>query len=98
MENIYWTTLTEINNKGFEIEKSSDGIHFDSIGFNTSKSFAGKGADYSFTDFSPYAGKNYYRLKQIDFYNNAKYSDVKVIETRKTNSFKIFPNPNPASA
>lgn len=90
---LQWRTYTENNNHGFEIERSANGLSFEAVGYVKSLSFAGKGANYSFTDALSNNGKNYYRLKQIDFYNNAKYSDVKVIETRKINSFKIFPNP-----
>ena len=90
---LQWRTYTENNNRGFEIERSANGVNFASIGYVKSISVAGKGADYSFTDALSTDGRNYYRLKQMDFYNNAIYSDVKVIETRRVNSFKIFPNP-----
>ncbi len=90
---LQWSTYTENNNRGFEIERSTNGINFDSIGYVKSLSFAGNGADYSYTDVLSNSGKNYYRLKQIDFYNNISYGPVKVIETVKESSFKIFPNP-----
>ncbi len=88
-----WKTSSENNNKGFQIERSSNGATFDSIGYVKTVSIAGKGANYSYTDALPNNGKNYYRLEQIDFYNNISYSPVKVIETNKANSFTIFPNP-----
>ncbi|MEO8109824.1 MAG: T9SS type A sorting domain-containing protein [Ginsengibacter sp.] len=90
---LQWKTYAENNNRGFEIERSGNGVSFDSIGYVKTLSVAGKGADYSFTDALSKNGKNYYRLKQMDFYNNVSYSGVKVIEIRKLNSFKIFPNP-----
>ncbi len=90
---LQWKTLAENNNKGFQIERSSDGAKFDSIGYVKTLSLGGKGADYSYTDALPNNGKNYYRLKQIDFYNNISYSPVKVIETSKVNLFRLFPNP-----
>ncbi|MDQ6763601.1 MAG: T9SS type A sorting domain-containing protein [Bacteroidota bacterium] len=90
---LQWKTSFENNNKGFQIQRSNNGTTFDSIGYLKTVSFAGKGADYSYTDALPNNGKNYYRLEQIDFYNNISYSPVKVIETNKANSFTIFPNP-----
>lgn len=90
---LQWKTYGENNNRGFEIERSANGIRFDSIGYVKTLSVAGKGADYNFADALSNNGKNYYRLKQIDFYSNISYSPVKIIETRKINSFKIFPNP-----
>ncbi len=90
---LQWKTSSENNDRGFQIERSNDGTNFDSIGYVKTLSFAGKGANYSYTDALSNNGKNYYRLKQIDFYNNISYSPIKVIETGKLNSFKIFPNP-----
>ena len=62
-----WTTATELNNQGFEIERSSDNETFEKIGFvpgfgttTESKSYA-----YKIIEFS--SGFQYYRLKQIDF-------------------------------
>lgn len=88
-----WKTFSENNNRGFAIERSDNGITFDSIGFIGSLSNAGRGAAYFFKDIFPDNGKNYYRLKQINFDTKTNYSDVKVVEIKKVNAFKIFPNP-----
>ncbi len=88
-----WKTYSENNNRGFAIEKSGNGITFDSIGFINSFSNAGRGASYSFKDASPFNGKNYYRLKQINFDTKAGYSAIKAIEIKNINSLRIFPNP-----
>ncbi len=88
-----WKTYSENNNRGFAIEKSGNGLTFDSIGFINSFSNAGRGASYSFKDASPFNGKNYYRLKQINFDTKASYSAIKVVEINHLNSVRIFPNP-----
>ena len=88
-----WKTYTESNNRGFAVERSVDGIRFDSIGFTNTHSNAGTGAEYTFTDEMPLDGKNFYRLKQISFDSKFTYSPVKIIEFNNIISVKIFPNP-----
>ncbi|HEV8084355.1 MAG TPA: T9SS type A sorting domain-containing protein [Chitinophagaceae bacterium] len=88
-----WKTYLENNNRGFTIERSKNGITFDSIGFISSLSVAGAGAAYTFKDISPGNGKNYYRLKQINFDTKINYSLVKIIEIKNIIALKIFPNP-----
>ena len=88
-----WKTYAESNNRGFSIERSADGIRFDSIGFINTHSNAGAGAEYTFTDEMPLDGKNFYRLKQISLDTKFTYSPVKIIEFKNIISVKIFPNP-----
>lgn len=75
--NITWTTATEINNYGFEIEKSADGAVFYKIGFVDGRGTTSEKQDYLFVDHRIELDKKlYYRLKQIDFSGDYKYSDV----------------------
>ncbi|MEP7253776.1 MAG: hypothetical protein ABI683_15390, partial [Ginsengibacter sp.] len=75
-----WKTYSESNNRGFAVERSADGIRFDSIGFISTHSNSGAGAEYTFKDDMPLDGKNFYRLKQISFDTKFSYSSVKIIE------------------
>jgi ELWxxDGT repeat protein len=61
-----WKTYSEFSNKGFQVQRSSNAIQFDSIGFIAAKGSNGNGANYNFTDLNPLTGKNYYRLQQTD--------------------------------
>lgn len=79
-----WTTSFELNNDGFEIEKSTDGITFSKIGFVKANAFATGGASYSFTDPAAAAKIQYYRVKQIDFGGAASYSKTVVLRNNKT--------------
>lgn len=90
-----WTTYTELNNKGFDIERSSDGNIFTSIGFLSGNSTSTLQHTYFFTDNNPMYGKNFYRLKQIDFDNSYTYSNNIFIENiSNTNTvLNVFPNP-----
>ena len=94
-----WTTATEINNSGFELQRSSDGVNFPKIAFVDSKGRNGNSntdLNYSFEDMNPFPGNNYYRLKQIDINGRFEYSKVVLLKQAKPNEItvkSIFPNP-----
>jgi hypothetical protein len=84
-----WTTATETNNYGFEIERatsvetrhsSSLPLEWKKIGFVAGSGTSNSPKSYSFTDNSPLVGKNYYRLKQIDIDGSINYSNVVEVE------------------
>jgi hypothetical protein len=69
---ITWTTATEINNMGFEIQRlKKDKINWETIGFVEGHNNHNGIKNYSFTDLQPLDGINYYRLKQMD--HDGKY-------------------------
>ncbi|TAD83440.1 MAG: T9SS C-terminal target domain-containing protein [Bacteroidetes bacterium] len=72
-----WQTAQETNNKGFYVEKSSDGISFSPLGFVA----ANGNGKYIYSDFGALTATNYYRLKQVDLDGNYTYSKVVFIET-----------------
>ena len=88
---LYWSTANESNNEGFQIEKSKNGIQFESIGFV--KSSGEIDGDYVFDDIDPWTGSNYYRLKQIDFDGNSKYSHIIHLVRQSSFDFRIVENP-----
>jgi len=94
-----WTTAIETNNSRFELERSSDAISFKKIGFVSSKGLNGNSTielNYIFEDMNPMPGRNYYRLKQIDFNGQFEYSKIVLLRTSKSNAItiqNIFPNP-----
>jgi len=90
-----WTTASEQNNLGFEVQRSSDGTNFTAIGFVNGNGTTTQESTYHFTDMSPFAGKNYYRLKQVDIDNRASYSSIRIIEMDKDQQrIQLFPNPS----
>ena len=88
-----WTTLSEENNAGFEIEKSVNGKDFEVIGTVEGAGNSIEQIDYKFIDKNPSQGVNYYRLKQTDFDGTYEYSDVVAIEFDAKIEASIFPNP-----
>ncbi|THU37121.1 hypothetical protein FAM09_19410 [Niastella caeni] len=73
--NLHWKTSHEENLNRFEIERSRDGVHFETIGMVFPWEDANH-IDYAFSDKSATAGINYYRLKMIDHNTTYKYSNL----------------------
>ncbi|MBS1750223.1 MAG: T9SS type A sorting domain-containing protein [Bacteroidetes bacterium] len=89
-----WQTSDEINNRGFYIERSSNGISWESIGFiEAAKAGSGYTYQYQFTDANPAMGVNFYRLKQEDLDGKYEYSTVRNVQYQYSGRTFIFPNP-----
>lgn len=89
---ISWRTLSELNNKGFAVERSTNGIAWAQIQFVNA---TGAG-NYSTLDKTPLSGVNYYRLKQVD--NDGKQAYSATVSLNFANSdavvgFAFYPNP-----
>ena len=91
-----WETASEINNKGFEIQRSTDGITFNKIKWLDAQAGNRQTKSYSFVDENiNYNTNYYYRLKQMDFNGVSSFSSVQIVYTPNTkeNTFQCFPNP-----
>ncbi|MGC4021166.1 MAG: T9SS type A sorting domain-containing protein [Cyclobacteriaceae bacterium] len=62
-----WITASEKNFDHFEIERSNDGTNFYEIGQVKGNGTTNRAHQYGFTDINPFSGKNYYRLRSVDF-------------------------------
>ena len=91
-----WNTATEVNNSGFEIQRSTDRINFLKVSFISGFGTTTEPKNYTYTDNSVNNGKYFYRLKQIDFNGEFAYSDIVEVEVTVPKKFKLFQNyPNP---
>lgn len=90
---LIWATSSEINNKGFEVEKSLDGENFESIGFVTGQGNSNQIIKYAFIDQNYSATTQYYRLKQLDYDGNFEYSNSISVSNQDEPIFIISPNP-----
>lgn len=88
-----WATATETNNDYFTIEKSADGIHFNSIGTVDGAGNSLSLKNYSLYDYKPYSTINYYRLKQTDYNESFTYSKIISITSENETTYTMFPNP-----
>jgi len=95
-----WTTVTEKNNFGFEIERNIEGV-FTTIGFVDGFGTTTTSQQYSFTDTKLNNEIYHYRLKQIDFNGGFKYSEIVKVEVFVPTELKLeqnYPNPfNPTT-
>jgi hypothetical protein len=95
-----WSTATETNNQGFEIQKSN-GNEFLAIGFVSGNGTSTEVKTYSYTDRNLAAGSYSYRLKQVDFDGTFAYSDVVNADVTAPVQFELsqnYPNPfNPST-
>ncbi len=89
-----WTTESEVNNEGFEIYRASAIEDFIKIGWVKGNGNTSLQRTYEFIDPNPVQGKNFYRLKQIDFDGQFEWSDTRnVIFNNDSREIKLIPNP-----
>ncbi len=92
--NLNWATASEKNNDYFNIERSADGVNFNSIARIKGAGNTSFTINYSDIDKNPLEGISYYRLKQTDFNGNYTYSDIRPITIIKSFSvIKVYPIP-----
>ncbi len=88
-----WGTSTETGNGVFEIEKSNDGQNFSFLLKKPWKGNTNIEQHYNAIDPTPFAGVNYYRIKQLDANGTTKYSKVVKVNMDNSDVFKVSPNP-----
>lgn len=93
-----WTTASELNNAFFTIEKSINGIHFESVGQVVGKGTTATSSYYHFVDSNTKPGIHTYRLKQTDFDGVNEILGEIVIQYEEKNLLDIALYPNPVKA
>ena len=91
-----WKTASEINSAYFEIQRSVDGVTFETIGTLEANGYSNSVINYDFNDENPSNGMNYYRLKEIDADGKIQFSDVLVVNFENGNALlqmSLYPNP-----
>lgn len=95
---LFWNTESEINNDYFTLERSADGLNFNSIGTVDGAGNSTTTIHYTYTDYHPLNNLNYYRLKQTDFDGAFSYSSrIAVRMTDEINPVMAWPNPASSS-
>ncbi len=96
-----WITATEINNNGFEVQRSSENSEFVTVGFVRGNGTTTNQSEYIYVDRNISAGNYSYRLKQIDYNGVFEYSDAIEVEVLNLDSYVLnqnYPNPfNPST-
>ena len=98
-----WSTVTETNNSGFDIERAASGSNtFSKVGNVAGHGNSNTTVNYTYNENNVASGRYNYRLKQIDFNGNYKYydlsSEVIVGVPTKYDLSQNYPNPfNPTT-
>ena len=92
---IKWQTANESNCKEFEVQHSTDGITWKTIGYKNGSNNTTTTTDYMLEHNKPTVGKNYYRLWQYDLYSGKRmYGPVNLLVKENANFvMKAYPNP-----
>ena len=93
---IDWTTATEINSSHFEIQRSTDGKNYETIGIIPANGQSVDKIDYSYIDYQPPKGTNFYRLRMVDLDDSFEYSNTIVVQLDTSISSMIL-SPNPSN-
>jgi hypothetical protein len=92
---LQWSTPSGLNIHLYNIERSADGINFQSLGNNYTRATYSDKNHFSFTDETSPAGRSYYRLKQTGRNGQIEYSQVVSAgcNTGINPVISIYPNP-----
>jgi Secretion system C-terminal sorting domain len=94
---LQWATAMEQNNKGFYLQRNTDGTWKD-IGLVFSATEDGNSTierNYTFNDLNPYSGLTQYRILQVDLDGRGHYSETRAVRGEASGSkLTIFPNPS----
>ncbi len=91
---ITWTTLSEVDNDKFIIERSIDGEIFTPIGSINGAGYSDIPLEYKYLDRSPTLGNNFYRIKQVDYNGRFSYSRILSIQNKSSARLRVWPNPS----
>jgi hypothetical protein len=90
-----WVTSLEESNDYFEVQRSTDALHFEAVGNVKGVGDTRQTSNYAFTDEPVASDLTYYRLKQVDFDGTSVLSRIIAVRN-ESDSFKEFVFPNPA--
>lgn len=98
---LIWSTATELNNKGFEIQMSEDNLNFEKVGFVPGFGTSSEKHSYDFELNELKEGKYFFRLAQVDYDGTISYSSTNAVELVLPKEFSLsqnYPNPfNPST-
>jgi hypothetical protein len=97
-----WTTASETNNRGFNVQRLQGSGNWETLGFVSSQAAGGNSQSaltYTYTDGNLFKGVTQYRLQQVDIDGRSKYSDIRTIRSEgATGKTSIYPNPSNGAA
>jgi hypothetical protein len=90
-----WETSAEVNNDYFNVERSLEGSAYKTVGRVKGHGTSSTGFKYYFEDMNPGKDIIYFRLKQVDFNGDFKYSQTVICRPQsKGKNILVYPNPS----
>ena len=86
---IQWSVSSELETGTYQVERSANGSVWETIDVIPARTQNALVEDYSVTDVNPYAGVNYYRLKQVNLDNAYFYSIIKTINNNSGSASQL---------
>jgi Secretion system C-terminal sorting domain len=90
---LQWQTASEVNADYFEVEHSTDGARFETIGSVKAAGNSTTLQRYQLRHEQPKAGLNYYRLRQVDLDGGVELSHIVSVDRGADGGIRVFPNP-----
>jgi hypothetical protein len=92
---VSWQVSQQLNNKGYYVQQSANGIDWNDKGFVANDNANEISETYSFIDNSPANGQNFYRICEVDIDGGKSYSEIKSVNIGLTvnSTVSIWPNP-----
>ena len=93
-EQVNWTTVTEINNDYFIVERSCNGSSFEAVLLQKGARNSVSTINYAAKDMQSYKGVSYYRLRQFDFDGKTSVSSIIAVTNNREKFIVSQPFPN----
>jgi hypothetical protein len=95
---LYWQTASEESNRGFELQRSDDSLHFRTLVFIPSAAPGGNSErilSYRYLDLQASAARLFYRIRQVDLDGHGKIGPIRSVGPagQAMQRLRIFPNP-----
>ena len=88
-----WSTEQEVNSDHFTVEKSSDGIHWQTVTTVKAAGNSSSPLNYTAADETPSTGANFYRIAMIDLDGKTSYTIIKNVRLNAFGHISLYPNP-----
>ena len=93
-----WTTATESNNLGFEIQRMIGSGKWQTVSFIASQATGGNSSldlNYTYSDLNSTKGMSQYRIRQVDIDNRSKLSEIRAVRgLGQMAKIIVYPNPS----
>ncbi len=92
---LFWSTASEKNNLGFDVQRANNDLEFQSLGFVDGHGNSNQLRQYEFHDENLKPGTYFYRLVQTDIDQKRDHSEILAVEIGgPAADYVIYPNPS----